>query len=467
MMGVSHSMEEGQVLRISSALKDSANAIQGINNKFDEIDKRVTQMSAFNSLMNSRVEGTLQSFQRLEDTFNDRAEDALEALISTSESLEALMENAVVHLQQVNLRKELDQLPKAVLPLVIPLIILLIELAVANAYMGILLASLPTVKKKYSEYLLINASYMLLGLTLSLLWLFLYRAWLSMRCNKSSSNGLDNLDRLKQMRQRRLQRMSILSFPWEDEESVRSESEARMTPEQSEAVPGDVVKLRSAQSVVSTASFQRQMSPSDMHLSTCCTSDFSKKQKEELERRRASRLERRFSRSPSLSPPSPEACERSMGKRLRSESDPKDLHARAALASANLLAAVEDASALAGTDVTSGLASPDSLAHAGIPRSPKNLERNEELLAAQADDLGTALEGRTSRQQESPGKKNVYELTWVNPLHMEVTWTGQRTHHAAAQPPSATGEGIRQEAGTGSPPQVDRLVRFRTRSMSI
>merc|ERR1719379_1380681 len=65
--------------------------------------------------------------------------------------------------------------------MVIPLIILLIELSVSNAYLGILLASLPEVRTRYGRYLLSNASMVLLGLTASLIWLVWYRYNLSRR----------------------------------------------------------------------------------------------------------------------------------------------------------------------------------------------------------------------------------------------------------------------------------------------
>lgn len=42
---------------------------------------------------------------------------------------------------------------KAMITLAIPFVILVIELAVSNAYLGILLASLPSVSLKYSNYL--------------------------------------------------------------------------------------------------------------------------------------------------------------------------------------------------------------------------------------------------------------------------------------------------------------------------
>ena len=80
-MGVTHSMEENQVKRISTALNRSAEAIQGINTKFDLIDEHVQKMLDFNRTTNSKVHRVLSSFERLDDTFNDRAEKLLESLV--------------------------------------------------------------------------------------------------------------------------------------------------------------------------------------------------------------------------------------------------------------------------------------------------------------------------------------------------------------------------------------------------
>eukprot|EP00931_Biecheleriopsis_adriatica_P031892 TRINITY_DN18657_c0_g1_i1.p1 TRINITY_DN18657_c0_g1~~TRINITY_DN18657_c0_g1_i1.p1 ORF type:complete len:505 (+),score=71.12 TRINITY_DN18657_c0_g1_i1:71-1516(+) len=481
-MGVSHSMDDGQVVRISKALKDSAHAIQGINNKFDDIDKQVTKMNHFNDQMNSRVQGTLQSFQRLDDTFNERAELALEALIGTSENLEMLIESTVVQLQQINVRKQLDQLPKAVIPLAIPLIVLLIELAVANAYMGILLASLPTVKQKYSEYLLINASSMLLGLTLSLLWLFLYRAWLSLSCSKSPSNALDRLHRMRHEEVSDTDSVTSATLDVDDlDESLRaSESEARMTPEQSQFSGSDVLKTRNGRPCDVTASPPRH--PSDMQ------SDFVQKQITRLKQRRNSRLqkaERKQGRSPGQSPGEPldlKASRSSSPDRSRSNSDQTDLHARAALASANLLAAVEDASALASTEI-SDLAGTESLALAsgGRPARSAASSGQDEELQGQADCTCSPFGGRNScqpvqssgmpsqRNSEKQSQNKPYEYRWVDPLHMDVTWSGLGKRTAAAPPPDSSGRsnGIGQEADRGRSANVTASRSSVERSMSI
>ncbi|CAE8679751.1 unnamed protein product, partial [Polarella glacialis] len=180
-MGVSHSMEQDQVERVSKALRNSSEAIQGINQKFDTIDDHWRKAQGFNEEINAKVDKTLESFQRLDDTFNDRIEMVLEAVVDATDNLSGVLEATLDSLQQVNIRREIDQIPKAVIPLAIPLIILLIELAVANAYMGILLASITDVRNRYSRYLLGNASSVLIGLTVSLVWLAIYRVWLSMK----------------------------------------------------------------------------------------------------------------------------------------------------------------------------------------------------------------------------------------------------------------------------------------------
>lgn len=183
-MGVSHSMDDAQVQRVSNALGATAEAIQGINGKFDMIDAHWQRMQDFNEKINSKVEGTLTSFQRLDKTLTDRADLALNAVVAATEGLTHVLEDTLHTLQRFDMHREMDRLPKAIMPLTIPLIILLIELAVANAYLGILLSSMPDIRAKYSNYLLANAGSVLLGLTLSLLWLGLYRAWLAYKTRR-------------------------------------------------------------------------------------------------------------------------------------------------------------------------------------------------------------------------------------------------------------------------------------------
>lgn len=184
-MGVSHSMDDGQVERVSAALKGSAEAIQGINKKFDMIDEHWQRMQDFNEKINTKVEGTLDSFRRLDDTLTGRADLALDAVMAATEGMSHVLEETLHTLQRFDMDREMDRLPKVIMPLCIPLIILLIELAVANAYLGILLSSLPDIRLKYSNYLLANAGSVLLGLTLSLAWLGIYRAWLAYKTRRT------------------------------------------------------------------------------------------------------------------------------------------------------------------------------------------------------------------------------------------------------------------------------------------
>eukprot|EP00439_Symbiodinium_sp_Y106_P008047 s7674_g1.t1 len=175
-------MEEQQVKRISKALNASATAIQGINKKFEDIDVHVQRMLEFNNTTNQKMDAAFRSFERLDDTFNDRAEMFLEALVGATNSATDCLEAAVLALQKVNILE-------ALIPLAIPFIILLIELAVSNAYLGILLASLPSVSLRYSNYLLAYASSTLLGLFLSLTWLVCYRVYLSCRGKDTSTEA--------------------------------------------------------------------------------------------------------------------------------------------------------------------------------------------------------------------------------------------------------------------------------------
>mmetsp|Transcript_18774 Transcript_18774/g.43870 ORF Transcript_18774/g.43870 Transcript_18774/m.43870 type:complete len:631 (+) Transcript_18774:64-1956(+) len=183
-MGVTHSMDDTQVVRISDALRNSADAIQGINAKFDVIDAHMNNLQQFNSKLNAKVEGTLAAMSRLDSTFNNRAEVMIETVFTMSDGLALELENVIGTLRNFDLRREASQLPKVVIPLAVPMLLLLVELAVANAYLGILVASLPEVRSKYSSYLLGNASAILLGLMLSLVWLACYRIWLSRRSRR-------------------------------------------------------------------------------------------------------------------------------------------------------------------------------------------------------------------------------------------------------------------------------------------
>mmetsp|Transcript_84433 Transcript_84433/g.131880 ORF Transcript_84433/g.131880 Transcript_84433/m.131880 type:complete len:559 (-) Transcript_84433:21-1697(-) len=188
-MGVVHSLDEEQVHRVSKALRDSAGAIQGINEKFDNVDKHWEKMNAHQTLVSSRIDETLESFALMEDTFNSRIETVLNVVNYATDELTVALEGTLILLSRLDLRKKQTELPKIIIPLAIPLIVLLIELAVANAYLGILLASLPEVRDKYSKYLVGNASSVLIGLSVSLLWLGGYRLWLSRKSKAFQESG--------------------------------------------------------------------------------------------------------------------------------------------------------------------------------------------------------------------------------------------------------------------------------------
>lgn len=68
----------------------------------------------FNRATNSKVNKVLTSFERLDDTFNDRAEMLLESLVGATNTLTEVLEAAAVSLDKVNIRQELDNIPKAV-----------------------------------------------------------------------------------------------------------------------------------------------------------------------------------------------------------------------------------------------------------------------------------------------------------------------------------------------------------------
>lgn len=189
-MGVEHSMDEEQVDRISVALRESAAAIQGINHKFDLVDEHYQRVQEHHQKVNAKIDDTLQSFARMDATLQMKTESMLDVVTYATDELSVALEGALTSLRRFDLKRETTQLPKIIIPLIIPLIVLLIELSVANAYLGILLASVEGVRDRYSKYLLSNASTVLLGLTGSLLWLGWYRVSLSRK-----SRHLDRIGR--------------------------------------------------------------------------------------------------------------------------------------------------------------------------------------------------------------------------------------------------------------------------------
>lgn len=185
-MGVTHSMDEAQVSRISTALQQSAKSIKGINSKFDIVDEHWQGILTFNSKISMRVEDSLGSFQRLDKAIDARVGKALTNVKLATDELMSMMRSMVTALEAFDVQSEINDLPKAVIPLLIPIVVIMIELAVANAYLGILLTRLPDVGNVYSSYLLANAAIVLLGLSLSLLWLVSYRCFLSCRTRPSA-----------------------------------------------------------------------------------------------------------------------------------------------------------------------------------------------------------------------------------------------------------------------------------------
>merc|ERR1712008_502606 len=106
-----------------------------------------------------------------DSAMNERIEIALTVVREATGDLTHVMENMVSALEDFDIQREVRQMPKAVIPVMVPLVILMIELAIANAYLGILLTRLPDVGMTYSHYLLSNAAFILIGLMMSLLWL--------------------------------------------------------------------------------------------------------------------------------------------------------------------------------------------------------------------------------------------------------------------------------------------------------
>ncbi|CAK0788343.1 unnamed protein product [Prorocentrum cordatum] len=80
---------------------------------------------------------------RLDDTVRSRAEHVHVHFDEAMEGFTQVLESMVDLLQSFDIQREVSNLPAAMVPLMVPLVILLVELAVANAYMGILIASMP------------------------------------------------------------------------------------------------------------------------------------------------------------------------------------------------------------------------------------------------------------------------------------------------------------------------------------
>merc|ERR1719265_1155569 len=129
--------------------------------------------------MSTKINESLGAIGKFDQAFNNRIESALETVESATDELTDIFEHALLTVKKFDLQGELFKMPKVLIPLAIPLTILLIELAISNAYLGILLASLPQVQERYSNYLLANAFAVLLGLFVSTVWLGMYRFWIA------------------------------------------------------------------------------------------------------------------------------------------------------------------------------------------------------------------------------------------------------------------------------------------------
>merc|ERR1719356_1219967 len=105
-MGVTHSLDENQVERVSKALKDSADAIQGINNKFDEIDEHWRTVQEFNEGISMKIQDTLESLQRLDSTVNSCVETVLETVITSTDELTTALEATVKSIQKIDVHRE-------------------------------------------------------------------------------------------------------------------------------------------------------------------------------------------------------------------------------------------------------------------------------------------------------------------------------------------------------------------------
>mmetsp|Transcript_92733 Transcript_92733/g.235858 ORF Transcript_92733/g.235858 Transcript_92733/m.235858 type:complete len:426 (-) Transcript_92733:92-1369(-) len=258
-MGVVHSMDDGQVNRISKALQDSAKSIQGINDKFDTVDEQWKGLQDFNGKINHRVENALTSFKRLDDTINDKVTLALDSVTHATDDLTQVVQSMVLMLQEFDVGREMNQLPKAVIPLMIPLIILMIELAVANAYLGILLTRFPDVSEEYSTYLLANAGTVMMGLTVSLVWLGLYRCRLSYKTRRLSYKTRNRQAKMAAEKE-------VDSFEISEESS---ESEPRTPPADAQYPSQNSNDVR--QDETNSDPFSRKVSPAS--LGTACVDE--------------------------------------------------------------------------------------------------------------------------------------------------------------------------------------------------
>merc|ERR1719379_3388790 len=80
------------------------------------------------------VQDSLDALNRLDTTLTDRTDAMLEYMELATQDLTKVLDTTITMLERVDIRREMNNLPKTFIPIMIPLIILLIELAITNAY---------------------------------------------------------------------------------------------------------------------------------------------------------------------------------------------------------------------------------------------------------------------------------------------------------------------------------------------
>lgn len=170
-MGIQHSLNEQQVNRVGNSLQNGATAIMDISDRMEHLEGYVREMRTFNEALSEKVDNASNAIARLDKTLNNRIDRVLTAMAVVTDGTPERTENAISAIRSINVHEAVANANKAMVPLAIPFIVLLVELAVANAYLGILLASMPDARERYSTFLITNAGAVLCGLTVGLLWL--------------------------------------------------------------------------------------------------------------------------------------------------------------------------------------------------------------------------------------------------------------------------------------------------------
>lgn len=174
-MGIQHSLNDEQVGRVGESLQNGAQAIMDISERMEHLEGYVREMRTFNESLSEKVDNASTAIARLDKTLNNRIDRVLTAMAVVTDGTPERTENALEAIRSINVQEAVANANKAMVPLTIPFIVLLVELAVANAYLGILLASMPDARDRYSTFLITNAGAVLCGLTVGLLWLGMHR----------------------------------------------------------------------------------------------------------------------------------------------------------------------------------------------------------------------------------------------------------------------------------------------------